>query len=522
MATRQQIYDAILAADKAGRKEDVVTLGTYLRTMPDDAPTNAPAQPMTLGEVAKGALSNAGPSAVNLAKNLVQPILHPIDTAKAIGTLGASALGKIGIGDASPEAADAVGGYFADRYGGVENIKRTMATDPAGLAMDASAVLSGGGAAAARLPGVVGRVGQAAYTAGRAIDPVANTAKLAVAGGKLVAPVAKKVVTVPLGMTTGAGSMAIEEGFKAGVKGGKAAEAFTDNMRGNVPMEAALEQAKVALGNMRQDRSAAYKAGMAGVASDPTVLAFAPIDKAVDSVRNRGFYKGKVTDASAADTWQKIDSVIADWKASDPAEFHTPEGFDALKRAVGDIRDAAPYGTPSRNAADAAYNAIKDQITAQAPSYAKVMKEYEQASTLLKEIETALSLGKKASADTALRKLQSITRNNANTNYGKRVELAETLAKNGAPNLMPALAGQAMSAVEPRGLARVGALVGGGALGVTNPALLPTLFAASPRAVGEAAYYAGRGVGPLRAGGRAAAPFVPAVATIGQVTSGKK
>lgn len=456
---------------------------------------------MSAGEVAYGAVTNLPNSLVNLARNLVQPILHPIDTAKAVGALGASAAGKIGIGSHGPEEANAVGNYFADRYGGVENVKRTMATDPAGLAMDASVLLTGGGSAAARLPGVAGRVGEAAYTAGRAIDPVTNTFKAAKVAAPYVGKATGKLAAVPLGITTGAGHSAIETAARSGFKGGATGKAFTDNMRGNVPMEDALVQAKVALGNMRQARSNAYKAGMVGVKNDPTVLDFTPVDSAVAAVKNRGFYKGKAINSSAASAWDKIDGAISDWKAADPAEFHTPEGFDALKRNIGDIRDGEPFGSPGRNAADTVYNAVKDQIVRQAPEYAKVMKGYEEASALLKEIETSLSLGKKASADTALRKLQSVMRNNANTNYGKRADLAETLAKNGAPNLIPSIAGQALSAAQPRGLMQAVTAAGGGAMGVgsamgaVNPALLATLLTASPRIVGEGAYYAGKAAG---------------------------
>lgn len=510
MATMQEMERALVNADRAGDTAAARQLALAIKAQRAAQPPAAPAeQPhLSAGEVITGAVTNAIPSTVNLARNLVQPILHPIDTAKGVGNLVASAAGKLGIGDHGPEEADAVGRYFADRYGGVENVRRTLATDPAGLAMDASMLLTGGGSAAARLPGMAGQVGRMAYSAGRAIDPVTNTVKAVSFAAKKAAPMVAKAATVPLGVTTGAGHTAIEQAAKAGFEGGEAGKAFVDNMRGNVPMEGVLTQARTAVSNMRQDRSRAYQQGMAGVKADPTILDFSPVDQAVASVKNRGFFKGKAVNSSAASTWEQIDSLINDWKAADPAEFHTPEGFDALKRAVGDVRDSLPHGSPARNAADTAYNAIKDQIIAQAPSYAKVMKDYEQASALLKEIETALSLGKKASADTALRKLQSVMRNNANTNYGKRVDLAQTLAANGAPNLMPALAGQALSAAQPRGLMQLGAVGSGVGMALSNPTMLPTLLATSPRLVGEAAYYTGKAARGATAPVRAISPLL--------------
>ena len=447
---------------------------------------------MSFGDVVKGAVSNAIPSGVALAKNLVTPILHPIDTVSAIGEVGASLLGKMGVTDHSPAAANAVGKYFSDRYGGIENLKHTISTDPAGFALDASMLLTGGGSAAAKLPGFAGKFGAVALKAGRAIDPIAGTAKAVTAGAKIVGPVAAKVASVPLGMTTGAGHLAIETAAKSGFNGGSAADAFRANMRGNVPIENVVTQARGALSNMRDARGTDYRAGMSEVRGDPATLDFAPIAKAVSDVKDRGFFKGKVIDPAAAGAWKQISKSVADWQKSNPDHFHTPEGLDALKRNIGNIAEGEPHGTPGRNAADAVYHAVKDQIVAQAPVYGKTMRDYEQASSLLKEIEQTLSLKKSANVDTTVRKLQSIMRNNANTNYGKRASLAEMLSKNGAPDLVPSLAGQSLSAAQPRGLAGSAALLGGGAALATASPLLAGLVASSPRIVGEASYYAGK------------------------------
>jgi hypothetical protein len=62
-------------------------------------------------------------------------------------------------------------------------------------------------------------------------------------------------------------------------------------------------------------------------------------------------------------------------------------------------------------------------VAQQAPDYAVAMDNYSKSADLLREMERALSLGNKASADTALRKLTSLMRNNVNTNYGERLRL---------------------------------------------------------------------------------------------------
>jgi hypothetical protein len=161
-----------------------------------------------------------------------------------------------------------------------------------------------------------------------------------------------------------------------------------------------------------------------------------------------GSFKGQVINKNAAGTVDEVSGLVNQWKALDPAEYHTPEGLDALKKAIGDIRDSVQFGTPGRKAADTAYNAVKAQIDFQAPTYAKVMKDYSQASDALTEVEKALSLGNKAAADTSMRKLQSLMRNNVNTNYGNRLDLAKKLEEKGA-DILPAVAGQAASSMTP-------------------------------------------------------------------------
>jgi len=302
-------------------------------------------------------------------------------------------------------------------------------------------------------------------------------------GGRAVGKGAAELTKNTLGMMTGAGSETFGTAYRAGKTG---ATTFLDNMRGNVPMTDVLEGAKDTLSKMRIERGNQYRSGMVDIAKDKTVINFDPIDRAVQSLKTMGSYKGQTINKNASGTVDEISSLVDNWKNLDPAEYHTPEGLDALKKAIGDVRDATQFGTPGRRAADTAYNSVKAQIDTQAPTYAKVMKDYSQASDTLQEIEKALSLGNKASADTSMRKLQSLMRNNVNTNYGNRLELAGTLEKNGA-DIMNAVAGQAASSLTPRGLQGLAA-TGAGVAGFTNPATLALLPFTSPRMMGELAY----------------------------------
>lgn len=311
--------------------------------------------------------------------------------------------------------------------------------------------------------------------------------------GKLTKQGLGSVVKNSLGASTGAGADSISAAYNAGKN--KSTD-FLDNMRGNVSFNDVVDEAKGALQNMRMDRSNAYRGGMVDISKDKSVVDFKPIADAVNKVSQMGSYKGQQINKNAAGTVNDLTDTVNNWAALNPSEYHTPEGLDALKQAVGDIRDTTQFGTAARRSADTVYNAIKDQITAQAPTYAKVMKDYTEASQALQETEKALSLGNKAAQDTSIRKLQSLMRNNAQTSYGNRLDIAKNLEQKGGVSILPAIAGQAMNSMMPRGM--TGAIQKAGAFGgaALAPSAIPTLIAAapftSPRLVGESLYGLGR------------------------------
>lgn len=343
---------------------------------------------------------------------------------------------------------------------------------------------------------------------GAAIGLVAPGAiKLAGEVGKLP----MKAIKNTLGVTTGAGSEAVGAAYQAGKTG---STEFLDNMRGKTSFDDVVDMAKQGLTNMRIERGNQYRSGMVDISKDKSVLNFAPIDKAVNAVQSMGSYKGVQINKNASGVVDDLIGKVNEWKSLPPAEYHTPEGLDALKQAIGDIRDTTQPNTAARRAADSVYNSIKDQIVSQAPTYSKVMKDYTEASKSLNDIEKSLSLGNKASSDTAVRKLQSVLRNNAQTNYGNRMANLDKLQTGGGVDLLPSLAGQTMNSWMPRGV--LGAIEKGSAIygTLTNPmqaaSFLTAAPLASPRLVGEAAYKLGslnRNVGKVAS--MAAKPLLP-------------
>ncbi len=452
------------------------------------------------------AASNLPASAAKFATDIVQPFLSPVETAKNIADVAAgglragakavlpesvfNAVDRVGNQDANQrieQKANAVGQFYKDRYGSADAIKNTLATDPVGAAGDAALALTGGGGAAARVPGAIGRAGQAAKAIGRAVDP------LSVAGK--AAELAVKAPVGMIGMSTGTGSAPIQGMFEAGRSGSQAA---LEHMRGQRPIEEVVGMAENAVAGMGRDRSAAYNAGIASTKANKTAIGLGPVVASMRRARDELTYRvGNETfvkNPAAMAALDEVDSLVQSVRRMD---FHnggrTAEALDALKQGIGGVLEKTQQGTQARRVVGGLYNDVKNLIVREVPEYAKTMKDYEAASGLIKEVRRTLSVNDRAMSETTLRKLQSSTRNNVNTNFGGRARLVDELAKY-EPDLPGALAGQAMTDLAPRGLARLGHLTNAGtAFATANPLALAMLPFGSPRLVGEVAYALGKG-----------------------------
>jgi hypothetical protein len=114
----------------------------------------------SLGEVPGAMIRNAPASGLKVIGDVVTAVTSPVQTATAIGDLVGGVMEPITpnilFGGDSRERAIAARSNFADylaeRFGGTEELKRTMAEDPIGFLGDLSTVLSGG-AGMAKLAG---------------------------------------------------------------------------------------------------------------------------------------------------------------------------------------------------------------------------------------------------------------------------------------------------------------------------------------------------------------------------------
>jgi len=156
-----------------------------------------------MSEVPGAALRNLPKSAVEFGSNLVTAITSPVQTVTAMGDILGGVMEPVTPsflygGDSLARAKQARGGFadfMADRYGGYENLKRTVAEDPVGFLGDLSTIFSGGAGAAGKAGATTtaGALTKAAtYT--NPLTPIAGASKYAY--GKLVPEAEKSAAAI--------------------------------------------------------------------------------------------------------------------------------------------------------------------------------------------------------------------------------------------------------------------------------------------------------------------------------------
>lgn len=356
--------------------------------------------------------------------------------------------------------------------------------------------------------GVVGNVGAGATT-GYGFDVASGFAQGeenpfeagmgTVVGGAipLVGPAIRgtgRVAGEALGVSTGTGYGAVKRGYEATSAGGASADAFRSAMRGNVSPEQIVDEARNALGQIVVNRRKAYQGDLANLKTNVHEYSPASLRPLVDSFQKQMNDFGVVFDEAGVPNFErspglgryegdltKIGTVLQNW-GSRPGDM-TVVGIDKLKQVLDDFRigsrDSQKFDSFVTNLRNKAKDIIKNE-----PGYEKMVKDYESSTGLIKEIQRGLSLGDRAQADTAFRKLTGALR----VNNEFRRQLINELDTLTDGTLSAKIAGQQMSEMLPRGLIRpIGGLAGAaGVLGGVGiiPLLKAALFT-SPRIVGE-------------------------------------
>jgi hypothetical protein len=182
--------------------------GFTLDSVPEKEPQGQGNILQRTGKLALDMGRNLPKSSFDLLNNMGLALMHPLDSAQALGEIAFGGVEKLVPGKQPHEQQfSKVADFFKSRYGSLENLNKTIASDPAGVMADMSALLTGVGGATkmvgglAEMPGLAG-AGATMVKAGAMADPV----NLAVTGAaKLTkgAPEAMYASASKMGTTKG-------------------------------------------------------------------------------------------------------------------------------------------------------------------------------------------------------------------------------------------------------------------------------------------------------------------------------
>ena len=515
-----------------------------LTTLP---PWVNPDQPQD-GRTWKGAMvegvGNLIPSTIKAGGEIIDAAMSPIETGHTILKLMQGSFHLVlpdeiqqkfdpeGRTEESQQMARAVGQYFANKYGGEENIKEVIATDPASVLMDIATVFTAGGAIATKVgsltnvakakrgtkeyePNLTEKTGAALSTAGTYIDPITGVmqgtgkiAGLGIAGARELSGAVTGTGGGTLSQTFDSARTGANQGtiLSKGDRRGKGEEGILlDNaLRNGADLQGVVAKALRNLEVMKSQKQAQYKENMKDVIGDNTTLEFTDIDAAIKRGLGIVKYGDTVKNPIGLEKIQELTKIVEEWRNAKPQTHHTPQGMDALKQRMWSVVESTPMeNATARAVAQNIYHSVKDTIVAQAPTYAKTMQDYNEASELIQQITRTLSLpqGKKGNIDTAIRKLTSVMRDNVNTNFSQRMTLAKQLEDVGGEKFISELAGQQMSSLMPRNIQGAITPTAGTAAGLSG-AIEPLtsvgiLASSSPRVAGEVASMGGYIMGKL-------------------------
>ena len=496
-------------------------------------------------ETLGSALVNLPRSTADEVGGIFDAITSPIQTVKSVGSLGGALLSKLGVADFDESSADALGQYYANKYGSLEGFKKELANNPASILADVATVLTAGAGTVTKLglPAKIAKLGNKAVLAqkyagmvARNIDPITAmtniVAKAVPAAIKVTGKGAGAVTRTVLGATSGVGGDAIRTaanvGFDRSVVGAttSASDAFLTAMRNPAASaDEVVQLARDAIGNLRTQASQRYTDTMARFGRNPVPLDISNVRQRIANIKPDSYDTWKDSQGprpSSHRAWETMNQFVDEYayKASQDPSLLTPLAVDQFKQDLYDVgsKIGGAYDRDAARIAGTAYSAVKDELVKHDPVYADAMKDYELAAIEAQQLESTFSLaasrGKQPNIESAGRKLSASLRNNVNTNYGTRTAQVERLAElDPSGRLLPSLAGQTLNTPLPRGLqgGAAGLISSSGLAGIglnmvpmamdvpgyLSGANLMMLPAMSPRLVGEAAYYGGRGAGAV-------------------------
>tara|TARA_R110002096_G_scaffold405557_1_gene603639 strand:- start:27 stop:1496 length:1470 start_codon:yes stop_codon:yes gene_type:complete len=432
----------------------------FLETIPEKNLYNAPLQTLER-------------SGTQLAKDTIAPLLQPIETAKSIWELGKSLKNLLFVeGEQENEnIAKAVGEFFKERYGGIENIKKTFRTDPVGFAADLSIFLTAGATLPARVSGTTGKIAKVVGTTGKVIDPIGISAKAVKYGA--MKPLGHAIAG-GLGWTTGSGGKALKTAYAAGYAGGDKAKAFSEGRAGSVDRALKVQRN---LANSLLDLKNKYRARWsnsdAGIKLKNVKFSAVDINKILKNIERKNKRDGRWIDDKDKELFKKISAIKTNiWGST---KRRNGAGGDAYVDEINTLLK----DNPNNPVLLELKTNVKSHINNKMPNYNKLTEGFENISKQEQTLENITSSG---DADKILKNINdTFDRNNKNLvqrNLMSKVDEAKNL------NLEEVSAGRQMSGVLPTSENLVTQ-----AIKMYGFSKAPTLF--SPQIVGRKAKSAG-------------------------------
>lgn len=455
------------------------------------------------------ALINAPSSARQLLNDIVTPILSPIQTAKDLTALGSSVINLIRPGEqGNEELAKQVGEFFKDRYGGLENIKQTFATDPMGMLSDVSILLTGGATLAPKASATANVLSKASKIA----SPIETAGGFAI--GKAAQGTGEVVKSVS-GVLTGTGKGALDTAIQTGKNFGAAPygifatkqvkqkqKDFIDALKGNISSEKIVVDLEKAVSDLKKSKNIDYQNKLAGLNLQDIKIQPSLIAQQFNEFIRKEKTKGGTTRFGAG-TNNFLETIYKELNeiSKNPAK-HTAADFHQLKFKIDDMLPKDLTTQTSRVNMELA-GIIDNAIASKSSGYTDMNKAYSTAKKLEQKFIKELGLGDKKNATKTINQLLSVLKDQNLTQYGARLDTLKTLDNITENNIFEKLAGTQLSNVVPSGL------VGRQAMGVgiavpmaeslmtgspfpTTSRVLPGLALTSPKLIGRAGNLAGR------------------------------
>jgi len=279
-------------------------------------------------------IQNIPASGKQLAKDIITPLLSPVQTAKDIKELGSSVINLIRPGEqGNEELGRQVGQFFVDRYGSLDAIKKTFAEDPVAMLSDLSIIFTGGAMLAPKASATANLLSKAAK-----IDPVAG----AVTAAGMPLRAIPKVVEMVGGVPADAQKIAFAAGQSSSLNPLKS-NAFVASMRGGTEVSEIVEDANKAFEKLKTKKTSNYKSDMAKLSLNTKKMDLGFVFNKIDEIKKSKLdSEGVISEFSGAnlDVLNAVENLVTEFNKKLDGRPPNAEQLNILKRQLNNLYPA--------------------------------------------------------------------------------------------------------------------------------------------------------------------------------------